>query len=101
VTVAEFLDQFKEPIHILGWVAQGVFFTRFVIQWIASEKRKESVIPIGFWWCSISGGVLMLIYAFLIASPPIVIAQLFGLVVYARNLHFVYRARRIEREGAE
>lgn len=98
--VREFLEQAKEPIHILGWVAQGVFFSRFVVQWIASEKRKESVIPLGFWWCSIVGGLLMLMYAFLIASPPIVIAQLFGLVVYFRNLTFVYRRRRRDRRRA-
>lgn len=100
VTLSEFVELSKDPIQILGFVGQAVFFSRFMLQWVASEKRKESVIPIGFWWCSIVGGTLTLIYGILIKAPPIILGQLFGNVVYIRNLTFVYRARRLG-EGAE
>ena len=84
----------KHPVHLLGFVAQAVFFSRFLLQWMASEKEKRSVIPVGFWWCSLIGGLLMLWYAILLPAPPIVLAQLFGIAVYWRNLTFVYRKRR-------
>ncbi len=101
MTVLDFLEQFKEPIHILGFVAQGIWASRFLVQWIASERKKESVIPVAFWWISITGGLLTLIYALLIKSPPIFLGQLFGVFVYARNLHLIYRARRVASEAAE
>jgi lipid-A-disaccharide synthase-like uncharacterized protein len=94
VNVSELLERATEPVHILGFVGQGVFFTRFALQWIVSERKKESVIPVGFWWCSMIGGTLTLIYGVLIASPPIVMGQLFGNVVYVRNLVLVYRKKR-------
>lgn len=96
----ELLDKSLSWIHILGFIGQGVFFSRFALQWIVSEKRGESVIPIGFWWCSIVGGTLTLVYAILIAAPPIILGQLFGNVVYTRNLILIYRKRRLEAEAA-
>ena len=94
MSLSSLLDAMKEPIHILGFVGQGIFFARFLIQWIESERRRESVIPVGFWYCSLIGGFLTLIYAVLIESPPIILGQLFGLLVYTRNLMLVYRKRR-------
>jgi lipid-A-disaccharide synthase-like uncharacterized protein len=97
--VNEFLqkvwDQAKEPVEILGYVGQLVFFTRFVVQWIASERRKESVIPEAFWWISIVGGAITLGYA-LVHDPPlpaIIIAQLSANVIYVRNLVLVRRMK--------
>ncbi len=100
MSLGALLESVKDPIHILGFVGQGIFFTRFAIQWIASERRRESVIPIGFWYCSLVGGSLTLVYAVLIQSPPIILGQLFGLVVYARNLVLVHRKRRADRSAA-
>src|SRR5437762_13640674 len=48
---------------LLGFIAQGFFTMRFVVQWIASERVGKSVIPVAFWWCSIGGGILLLVYA--------------------------------------
>ena len=90
----ELLQKADNPIQILGFVGQAVFFARFAIQWIASERRRESVIPLGFWWCSIVGGSLTLVYGLMIKEPPIILGQLFGNVVYTRNLVLVYRRRR-------
>ncbi len=91
---SELLGALQDPIHILGFVGQGIFFTRFALQWVVSERRGESVIPIGFWWCSLVGGAISLVYFIQIASPPAVLGQMFGLVVYTRNLVLVYRKRR-------
>lgn len=98
--MSEFLqkvwDQAKEPVEILGYVGQLVFFTRFVVQWIASERRKESVIPEAFWWISIAGGAITLGYA-LAHDPPlpaIIVAQLSANVIYVRNLVLVRRMKR-------
>ena len=89
-------EQSLQPIEILGYVGQLVFFTRFVVQWIESEKRKESVIPEAFWWISIAGGAITLVYAFMHSPPlpPIIIAQATGNVIYVRNLILVRRLKK-------
>lgn len=74
---------------ILGFVAQAFFTMRFVVQWIASERARKSVIPVAFWFFSIGGGVLLLIYALYRRDPVFIAGQAFGLVVYIRNLYFV------------
>lgn len=94
--LAKFWEQSQQPIEILGYVGQLVFFSRFVVQWIESEKRKESVIPEAFWWISIAGGAITLFYAFT-HSPPlpaIIIAQATGNVIYVRNLILVRRLKK-------
>ena len=74
---------------ILGFVAQGFFTMRFVVQWIASERARKSVIPVAFWFFSIGGGVLLLIYALYRRDPVFIAGQALGLVVYFRNLYFI------------
>jgi len=74
---------------ILGFVAQAFFTMRFVVQWIASERARQSVIPIAFWFFSIGGGVLLLIYALYRRDPVFIAGQGLGLVVYIRNLYFI------------
>jgi lipid-A-disaccharide synthase-like uncharacterized protein len=79
---------------LLGFIAQGFFTARFVVQWIASERAGKSVIPIAFWFCSIGGGVLLLAYALYRRDPVFIAGQAFGVFVYLRNLYFVLRERR-------
>jgi lipid-A-disaccharide synthase-like uncharacterized protein len=79
---------------LLGFAAQGFFTMRFVVQWIASERVGRSVIPIAFWWCSIGGGLLLLVYALYRRDPVFIAGQSFGVFVYLRNLYFVMRERR-------
>jgi lipid-A-disaccharide synthase-like uncharacterized protein len=62
---------------------------RFVVQWIASERARQSVMPVAFWFFSIGGGVLLLIYALYRRDPVFIAGQAFGLVVYIRNLYFI------------
>jgi len=79
---------------LLGFAAQAFFTMRFVVQWIASERVGKSVIPIAFWWCSIGGGLLLLVYALYRRDPVFIAGQSFGVFVYLRNLYFVVRERR-------
>ena len=76
---------------IVGYVAQGMFAMRFVVQWIASERAGRSVVPTAFWVFSIGGGVMLLGYAIYRRDPVFIIGQAFGVFVYLRNLQFVMR----------
>ena len=79
---------------LLGFVAQGFFTMRFVVQWLASERARKSVIPLSFWLFSLGGGVLLFAYALYRRDPVFIVGQGFGVFVYLRNLHFVLRERR-------
>ena len=79
----------------LGFVAQGLFTMRFVVQWVASERAGRSVIPLAFWIFSIGGGLLLLLYALYRRDPVFIAGQAFGVFVYLRNLYFVMRERRV------
>lgn len=74
---------------VLGFIAQAFFTMRFVVQWIASERARRSVIPVAFWFFSIGGGVLLLIYALYRRDPVFIAGQALGLMVYVRNLYFI------------
>ena len=74
---------------LLGVVAQGLFTMRFVVQWLASEKAKRSVMPVAFWFFSLFGGALLLIYAVQRKDPVFIAGQGFGLLVYVRNLWLI------------
>ncbi|MCH8198397.1 MAG: lipid-A-disaccharide synthase N-terminal domain-containing protein [Proteobacteria bacterium] len=78
----------------IGFMGQALFSTRFLIQWISSEKQKKSVIPIAFWYFSLGGGVTLLSYAIFRLDPVFIVGQAGGLLVYSRNLYFVLRDRR-------
>ena len=74
---------------LLGFVAQFFFTMRFVVQWIASERARKSVIPVAFWFFSIGGGALLLVYALYRRDPVFIAGQALGLVVYLRNIYFI------------
>ncbi len=74
----------------IGFAGQALFFGRFLVQWIVSERRRESVIPVAFWYFSIGGGVILLAYAIHRRDPVFIAGQMFGVVVYARNLWFIH-----------
>jgi len=76
-----------------GMIGQIVFGSRFVVQWIASERRKSSYIPPVFWWLSVIGGIITLTYAIHKRDPVFTIAQGIGLLVYVRNLMLIYSRR--------
>jgi len=76
---------------IVGFAGQVVFTGRFVLQWLYSEFKKRSVIPVGFWYLSMLGSALLLIYAIYREDPVFIIGQSFGLLVYLRNLQLIAR----------
>ena len=75
---------------IIGFLGQGVFASRFIVQWIYSEKKGESSIPIVFWYLSILGGLGLLTYAIFRQDPVIIVGQSFGIFIYLRNLILIY-----------
>ncbi|WP_333840616.1 lipid-A-disaccharide synthase N-terminal domain-containing protein [Pelomicrobium sp.] len=77
----------------LGFVGQCLFSLRFLVQWWASERRGESVVPPAFWYFSLAGGAVLLGYAIYRADPVFIVGQLAGLAIYARNLHLILSAR--------
>ena len=81
---------------LIGFLGQGIFASRFVIQWIYSEKKGESIIPIHFWYLSILGGFGLLTYAIFRKDPVIITGQLFGILIYSRNLILIYKRKRNE-----
>lgn len=85
------LDEIPKIWLAVGFLGQAMFSGRFIVQWIASEKRKTSVVPLSFWWFSIAGGVLLLVYSIHRGDPVFAIGQLAGLGVYGRNLVLLRR----------
>lgn len=81
-----------------GVLAQFVFGARFIVQWVASEKAERSVIPVGFWFLSITGGLMTLIYGFARRDIVIILGQAFSIFIYVRNLMLI--AREAKRKAA-
>ena len=90
-TLNHFLNILASPMGLLGLLGQVLFFSRFLVQWLASEKTGKSVVPVSFWYLSIGGGGLLLFYAVWRKDPVIILGQLVGLFVYIRNLMLIYR----------
>ena len=80
---------------IVGFMGQIFFSSRFILQWIYSEISKKSIIPLGFWFFSILGGVTLLIYAIHRKDPVFIMGQATGLLIYARNLYFINKQNKI------
>ncbi len=81
--------------YVLGFVAQAFFFSRFLVQWLASERAGRSVFPVAFWYLSLVGGVTLLAYAIHLRDPVFILGQATGALIYLRNLQF----RRREQEA--
>ena len=77
----------------VGFGGQALFGARFLIQWIYSERRRESVIPVSFWYLSIGGGLTLLAYAIHKRDPVFILGQCTGVLIYARNLYFIHQRR--------
>ena len=81
---------------IIGFGGQSLFASRFIFQWIISEKKGESHIPIIFWYLSVFGGIGLLTYAVLRKDPVIIVGQTFGIFIYIRNLILIYKGKNEE-----
>lgn len=75
----------------VGLLGQALFSARFIFQWIVSERRKESVIPVGFWYLSLGGSLILLTYAIHRQDPVFILGQSFGSFIYIRNLILISR----------
>ena len=92
------LTNFEMYFLIIGFIGQSLFASRFIIQWIYSEKLGVSSIPIAFWYLSIFGGLFLLAYAISRMDPVIITGQMFGLLIYIRNLVLIYRKKKKKNE---
>jgi lipid-A-disaccharide synthase-like uncharacterized protein len=90
---------FERLLHVNGWVLFGIlgqilFGSRFIVQWVASERRKESTIPVAFWYLSLLGGLILFAYAFWYRQDIVfTIGQSAGVFIYIRNLMLIRRPR--------
>jgi lipid-A-disaccharide synthase-like uncharacterized protein len=84
---------------IIGFAGQALFSARFIVQWIASERVRKSVVPVAFWFLSLAGGGLLFAYAASRHDPVIMLGQVSGLVVYVRNLWLIYKNREAETDS--
>ena len=81
---------------VVGFVGQALFGSRFLVQWIVSERRGESVVPLAFWYLSLGGAALLLAYAIWRQDPVFILGQSFGFLVYTRNLVLIARRSRAD-----
>ena len=81
---------------VTGFLGQGLFFGRWIVQWLASERSADSKVPISFWYLSLVGGLITLAYAIYRKDPVFIAGQSIGSVVYVRNLMLIYRENRAE-----
>ncbi|TGQ73106.1 MAG: hypothetical protein E5V49_01655 [Mesorhizobium sp.] len=88
-----FIEQFDAWV-LLGFIAQFFFTMRFVVQWLASEKARRSVVPVAFWFLSLFGGGLLLIYAIQRQDPVFIVGQAMGMFIYVRNLWLIANERK-------
>jgi len=87
--------------EIFGFFGQAAFASRFIFQWIVSERAKRSIIPTYFWFLSILGGLILFIYAIHINSAVFIVGQGSGLIVYSRNLVLINKHKKFTEEIKE
>lgn len=78
----------------IGFLGQALFTMRFALQWLASERAKQSIVPVAFWYFSLAGGLVLLSYAIYRRDPVFIIGQGAGVFIYLRNLHLIRRQPR-------
>lgn len=91
--------KFMDMWTAVGLLAQGLFFGRFFVQWIASERKGESTVPVAFWFFSILGGGMLLVYAIHQRDIVFILGQAGGLVIYVRNLMLIYHPKKRQGDG--
>ena len=83
---------------VIGLLGQCLFMMRFIVQWLHSERHKQSLIPVSFWYFSLIGGLTVLAYGIHKMEPVIILGQLPGTFVYARNLILIQRHRKVQQD---
>jgi lipid-A-disaccharide synthase-like uncharacterized protein len=77
----------------IGLSAQVMFSMRFILQWLASERARRSIVPEAFWYFSFAGGLMLFAYALYRMDPVFILGQGGGLLIYARNIHFIWKGK--------
>lgn len=85
---------------IIGYLGQAMFFSRFLVQWIASERAGKSVMPISFWFLSLLGGLTLLAYSIWRKDPVFILGQSCGALIYTRNLMLIRKEKTRRPESA-
>ncbi len=101
MTLANFFDNLLQNLSsgemtawtIFGLTANACFASRFILQWYISERKRQSVVPLGFWYLSLVGGVMMLVYTIHVGKLPLVLGAMFTPVIAARNLWLIRQHR--------
>lgn len=83
---------------IVGFIGQACFSCRFLLQWVASERQRKSIIPLAFWYFSLAGGSILLIYAIARRDPVFITGQASGLFIYLRNLYLIKKEKNITQQ---
>ncbi len=86
---------------LIGFVAQLMFSMRFILQWLASERARRSIVPEVFWYFSFAGGLMLFAYAIYRSDPVFIVGQGSGLFIYARNIHLIWRSKADASDGAD
>ena len=86
---------------IIGFIGQTIFASRFLIQWIVSERASKSIIPNIFWWISIAGSLILLSYAIHKQDPVFIVGQSCGFLIYSRNLYLIRQDKRASKKNSD
>ncbi len=94
---------FHQPLGwlLLGFAGQALFSARFLVQWLHSERHRQSLIPVAFWYFSLAGGVTLFAYALHIGDPVFILGQSLGVFIYTRNLYFIHKHRQVMTRAAD
>ncbi|MBP9855450.1 MAG: lipid-A-disaccharide synthase N-terminal domain-containing protein [Candidatus Omnitrophica bacterium] len=80
----------------IGFLGQFLFGARFLVQWVCSEIKQESYMPVVFWYFSLSGGLILLLYSIFKKDPVFIVGQSMGLIVYLRNIRLIFKKKKME-----
>ena len=86
---------------IIGFIGQTIFASRFLIQWIVSERASKSIIPNIFWWISIVGSLILLSYAIHKQDPVFIVGQSCGFLIYSRNLYLIWQDKKTSKKNSD
>jgi len=86
---------------IIGFIGQTIFASRFLIQWIVSERASKSIIPNIFWWISIAGSLILLSYAIHKQDPVFIVGQSCGFLIYSRNLYLIWQDNKASKKNSD
>lgn len=92
-SIAAWLESHVTLWTFIGLMGQALFMMRFIVQWVASERVKQSVVPEVFWYFSIGGGLILFVYAVHQQDLVFMLGQGLGLFIYLRNVYFIHKRK--------